>query len=506
MPKPSFCANEYFQRPDPCVLILFGATGDLTRRKLIPALFSLFIQNLLPQQFAIVAFARKPKTDDEFREDLLDAVREFAPALPAGGPEWERFIRNVYYHRSTLDDAEGYRTLKQRLAELDAVHATLGNRLFYLATPPDSFALIADQLAACGLNRPARDGACVRIVVEKPFGFDLASARELNTRLRMHFAEDQIYRIDHYLGKETVQNILVLRFANRLFELLWNHLYVDHVQITVAETLGMEGRGAYFDKAGVLRDMIQNHALQILTLIAMEPPVSLEADAIRDEKVKVLRSIRPFTPEYVAQSTVRAQYTAGEIAGMRVPGYLEEEGVPAGSTTETYAAIRLWVDNWRWAGVPFYVRSGKRLPERFTKVVIQLKDVPDVLFSRLACAEVEPNTLSICIQPNEGVEIRMSAKEPGPAMLVSPVRMHFDYAEAFGKTIPDAYERLLVNALLGDASLFARGDEVEAAWSLVTPILEAWAAGDPPLDHYPAGAAGPAGADALLSAEGRKWL
>ncbi len=506
MPKPSYCANEYFQRPDPCVLVLFGATGDLTRRKLIPALFSLFLQKLLPHQAAIVAFARKPKTDDEFREDLLDAVRAFAPSLPAGGPEWQNFIRNVYYHRSTLDDAAGYQALNQRLVELDARHGTNGNRLFYLAVPPDSFSVIADQLAACGMNKPVRDGACVRIVVEKPFGFDLASARELNRRLRMHFAEDQIYRIDHYLGKETVQNILVLRFANRLFELLWNHLYVDHVQITVAETLGMEGRGAYFDKAGVLRDMIQNHALQILTLIAMEPPVSLEADAIRDEKVKVLRSIRPFTPADVAQGTVRAQYTSAESDGKSVPGYLEEEGVPAGSTTETFAAVRLWVDNWRWAGVPFYVRSGKRLNDRFTKVVVQLREVPDVLFSRLACAEVEPNTLSICIQPNEGVEIRMSAKEPGPAMLVSPVRMHFDYAEAFGKAIPDAYERLLLNALLGDASLFARGDEVEAAWSLITPILETWATGEPPLETYPAGSRGPAGADALLGPAGRKWL
>lgn len=506
MAKPSFCANEYFQRPAPCVLVLFGATGDLTRRKLIPALFSLFVQKLLPQQAAIVAFARKPKNDEQFRSELQDAVREFAPALPAGGAEWNAFVRNVYYHRSTLDDPEGYRTLKVRLGELDAIHGTQGNRLFYLATPPDSFGLIASQLAACGLNQPSVDGACVRIVIEKPFGFDLASARELNARLRKYFTEEQIYRIDHYLGKETVQNILVLRFANRLFELLWNHLYVDHVQITVAETLGMEGRGAYFDKAGVLRDMIQNHALQILTLTAMEPPVSLDADAIRDEKVKVLRSIRPFSREDVAAGTVRAQYTSGEIAGVAVPGYLNEDGVPANSATETYAAVRLWVDNWRWAGVPFFVRSGKRLAQRFTKVVIQLKDVPDVLFSRLACAEVEPNTLSICIQPNEGVEIRMSAKEPGPAMLVSPVRMHFDYAEAFGKTIPDAYERLLLNALLGDASLFARGDEVEAAWALMTPILEAWGAGDPPLETYPAGSSGPAGADALLGSEGRKWL
>jgi glucose-6-phosphate 1-dehydrogenase len=339
-------------------------------------------------------------------------------------------------------------------------------------------------------------------VVEKPFGYDLESARNLNQVLRESFDEREIYRIDHYLGKETVQNILVLRFANRLFELLWNHLYIDNVQITVAETLGMEGRGAYFDEAGIIRDIIQNHALQILTLTAMEPPVDLQADAIRDEKVKVLRSIRPLKLEDVQNHAVRAQYNAGMSKGEAIPGYREEEGVPPDSGTETYAAMRFWVDNWRWAGIPFYVRAGKRLKERVTKIVLELREVPDVLFSRLACADVTPNLITIRIQPNEGVELLMSAKEPGPSMVVGPVRMHFSYSEAFGKTIPDAYERLLLNAMLGDASLFARDDEVETAWNIVAPLLESNRA---KTDSYAAGGWGPESADHLLREDHRRW-
>ncbi|MCS6775833.1 MAG: glucose-6-phosphate dehydrogenase [Chloroherpetonaceae bacterium] len=493
----------------PCAFVLFGATGDLTRRKIVPALFDLDLQGLLPDPFVIIAFARRDKDDTTFREDLRAAVREFAPQLPTDGPEWQEFARHVFYLRSNLDDPEGYRRLAQRLQELDRTFGLGGNRLFYLATPPDNFDEVITHLGVAGLNRPGSEQGWARLIIEKPFGYDLNSARQLNALLAPVFAEHQVYRIDHYLGKEAVQNILVLRFANQIFEPLWNQKYIDNVQITVAETLGMEGRGAYFEKSGITRDIVQNHALQVLTLVAMEPPVSLAADHVRDEKVKVLKSIRPFTLEDVAQKTVRGQYGPGFIEtpeGTRtVPGYREEQGVDPLSSTETFAAFRFDIQNWRWAGVPFYVQAGKRLPKRVTEVQIQFKAVPEVLFARLDCTGLRPNRLIIRIQPDEGAWIEIASKVPGPQLSIEMVRMDFRYGSTFNTPVRDAYQRLLLDAIRGDASLFARGDEVEAAWELLTPVLDAWQNLTCPIfPNYPAGTWGPPAVNSLLSG-GRVW-
>ncbi|NLH99799.1 MAG: glucose-6-phosphate dehydrogenase [Chthonomonadales bacterium] len=497
------------QRADgspPVALILFGATGDLTRRKLIPAIYSLYVQGLLPDRFRVVAVARSERSDEAYRKEAFDAVKSHATAVPVSVAAWDTFASNLRYVQSSLTSAEDLDGLSRCLADIRADLGTAPSCLFYFATPPGSFAPLAELLAASGIvRRPeqlaAEAGVWHRVIIEKPFGRDLSSARELNARLRAVLDESQIYRIDHYLGKETVQNILVLRFANRLFELLWNHLYVDHVQITVAETLGLEGRGRYFDHSGILRDMIQNHLLQILTLVAMEPPASLDADSIRDEKVKVLRSIRLPMPHEI----VRAQYGAGRIGADDVPAYADEDGIAPESRTDTYTAMRLYVDNWRWAGVPFYVRAGKRLARRLTQVVIELRPVPDILFSRLAHCELAPNRITLRIQPNEGVEITMGAKEPGAGIHVAPVRLRFTYESEFGKAIPDAYERLLLNAIAGDASLFARDDEVDAAWAIVTPLIELWDASEQKPATYAAGSWGPPEADALIAASDRRW-
>ena len=488
----------------PCAFVLFGATGDLTRRKIVPALFRLKLQGLLPDPFVIVAFARRDKNDDSFRAESREAVRAFAPHLPVDGAEWDEFASHIYYLRSTLDDSEGYDRLSNRLTELDAQYKIPGSRVFYLATPPENFSEIIHHLGEAGLNRPGSEEGWARLVVEKPFGYDLASAKALNAELKTYFSEDQIYRIDHYLGKETVQNILVLRFANQIFEPLWNGRYIDNVQITVAETLGVEGRGNYFEQSGITRDMVQNHAMQVMTLIAMEPPVALNADAIRDEKVKVLKSIRPFTPEDVAKWTVRGQYGAGlqEFGESReeVTGYRQEEGVDPRSDTETFVAFRFSIENWRWAGVPFYVQAGKRLPRRVTEVQIQFKAIPDILFARQNWSAIQPNRLVIRIQPDEGAYMEITSKAPGAQFKAQPVRMDFRYGASFDTPISDAYERLIYDTVRGDASLFARDDEVETAWALISPILSAWGSLSCPLfPNYAAGTWGPEAANRLLT-------
>jgi glucose-6-phosphate 1-dehydrogenase len=480
----------------PCVFVLFGATGDLTRRKLAPALYALHRNTLLPEEFAILAYARRDKDDTVFRDDLKAALTEFAPKMSTKGDDWKTFANRCFYLKGEFDSMEGFTHLKFQLDALDEERGVQHNRLFYLAIPPEQYEQVADNLGEAGLAKPASTKTWARIIVEKPFGYDLETSRHLNDALLKHFTEDQIYRIDHYLGKETVQNILVFRFANELFEPLWNHKYIDHVQITVAEQIGVEGRGNFFDQTGMTRDVLQNHALQILSLTAMEPPVSLDANAVRDEKVKAIRAIRPVLPEDVHDCTVRGQYA----------GYRTEPGVAEGSATETYVALKLFLDNWRWGGVPFYVRCGKAMPKRVTEVAVQFRAIPQVLFARTNRESVRPNVLVIRVQPDEGIHLQIGAKEPGPAMMLKPVNLDFNYQTAFENApIADAYERLLLDAIRGDASLFARGDEVEAAWKLLTPILTAWKERPSEVQPYFTKTWGPERAHALLETDGREW-
>ena len=489
--------------PEPCTLVIFGATGDLTRRKLIPALYNLAADGNLPSSLAVVCFARRDKTSEGFREELGEAVREHS-RRPVNDELWRRFAANIYYHQASFDDAAGYESLVRELDGLDARLGTRGNRLFYLASSPTEFDVILGNLRSSGLSR-AKPGSWSRIIVEKPFGTDLPSARRLNDAVAAAFPERDTFRIDHYLGKETAQNLLVLRFANTVFEALWNSRYVENVQITASERLGVESRAGYYENSGAMRDMVQNHLLQLLCLTAMEPPSDLGADAVRDEKVKVLRALRPLTGDAVAENVVRAQYTAGFIDGREVPAYRAEPGVAPDSTTETYVALRLHVDNWRWAGVPFFVRVGKRLPKSATEIAIQFRGTPPVLFNRESQLQ-DPNVLVVRIQPDEGISFRMAAKMPGALLRLEPVKMDFHYGTSFGKATPEAYERLLLDAMSGDATLFARRDEVEHAWEFVDGIRAAWADGDAPrLDFYPAGSWGPREADELLAQDGAVW-
>jgi glucose-6-phosphate 1-dehydrogenase len=480
----------------PCVFVLFGATGDLTRRKLAPALYALHKEHLLPEEFAVFAYARRDKNDVVFREDLKAAMTEFEPDVDITGADWQAFVEKCFYVRGEFDSVEGFHLLKEHLDQLDADRGVVHNRLFYLAIPPEQYEGVAGHLGEAGLARPSTPSSWARIIVEKPFGYDLETSEHLNDALLTHFTEDQIYRIDHYLGKETVQNILVFRFANEIFEPLWNHKYIDHVQITVAEKIGVEGRGNFFDLTGMTRDVLQNHALQILSLTAMEAPFSLDANAVRDEKVKAIKAIRPIAPEDVAEMSVRGQYA----------GYRSEEGVKPDSSTETYVGLKLFVDNLRWGGVPFYVRCGKAMPKRVTEVVVQFKAIPQVLFARTNRDTLRPNVLVIRIQPDEGIHLQIGAKEPGPAMVLKTVNLDFNYREEF-KNVPiaDAYERLLLDAIRGDASLFARGDEVEAAWKLLTPLLTAWKEQPGDIQPYFTGTWGPERAHHLLENDGRHW-
>ena len=493
------------QSSEPCVFVIFGATGDLTHRKLVPAVYNLCVDGDLPTPVKVIGFARRDKSNEEFRQDLEKLNRKVSRS---GHNEkvWQSFCQDIEYHRGEFQDQEDYEALAKRLDEL---HQTvgIGNRLFYIASAPGFFDDILIGLRQSGLNE-AKEGSWARVVVEKPFGTDLPSAQHLNTMVSQTFAEKDTYRIDHYLGKETAQNLMVIRFANTIFEALWNHHHIDCVQITCAEHLGMEGgRGGYYDTAGALRDMVQNHLLQLLSLVAMEPPTDLSADGVRDEKVKVIRSLRRFkSVKDVADNVIRAQYTAGSINGEDVVGYREEDRVNPDSQTESYVALRLFIDTWRWSGVPFYVRMGKRLPKKATEISIHFKRPPGVLFNRSASVDNQ-NVLVLRIQPDEGHSLRITSKVPGSALRLEPVKMDFRYSTSFGKRSPEAYERLLLDAMAGDATLFARRDEVEEAWRFVDDLENAWhnMHEAPPMTKYTAGSWGPEQADDLLSQDGRFW-
>jgi len=487
--------------PEPTVVVIFGASGDLTKRKLLPALFHLEQAGLLPEEFGILGVARRDLTAT-FADDMKEGILEFG-GVKADDDKRGAFMEKVNYHAMNFDDDAGYEKLKQHLDEYDKKHGVKGNRLFYLAVAPEYFSDILHRLGRHGLAKP--EHGQVRVIIEKPFGQDLESAKELNAEVNQVLDENQIFRIDHYLGKETVQNILVFRFANGIFEPIWNRNYIDHVQITAAESIGIEGRGPFYEKAGALRDVIQNHMMELLSFICMEPPVSFEADAVRHEKVKVWQAIKPVE----ILNTVRGQYGPGEVNGKQVKGYREEERVAPDSQTETFAAMKLEIENWRWAGVPIYLRAGKRLAKRATEVTIQFKQPPMLLFrgaSSGPCEEIQPNLIKMRIQPDEGISLRFGAKVPSPDMTVCPVDMNFEYAGAFGTSSANGYERLLLDAMLGDATLFAHRDGVEATWALFTPVLEAWAAKKPQgFPNYASGSWGPQCADDLIAKDGRRW-
>ncbi|KAF0181487.1 MAG: glucose-6-phosphate 1-dehydrogenase [Limisphaerales bacterium] len=488
----------------PCTIVIFGASGDLTIRKLIPALYHLAVEKALPSPVRIIGFARREKDDASWREELKAGVAQFSRSKSVDEKVWAEFAANVSYCQGDLTDPAAYTRLAEKLASF-GVPELKKNLLFYLAISPSQFGAVVEQL--CGANLLKRDeppGEWQRVVVEKPFGTDLPSALKLNNELTRFAHEKQIFRIDHYLGKETVQNILMFRFSNAIFEQLWNRTSVDHVQITVSEKVGVGGRGGYYEESGAMRDMVQNHLLQVLSLIAMEPPVSLEAEAVRDEKVKLLKSIRPVRD--VSKQVVRGQYFAGMVDGKLRNGYRQEEKVKTDSNVETYLALKLFIDNWRWSGVPFFLRTGKSMPLSASEVRIQFRPTPNVLFAAKCGLKLDPNAITLRLQPNEGITLRFNGKVPGASLQVRPVRMHFSYDSEFGAYTPEAYERLLLEAIAGDATLFIRRDEVETAWGIVDPIRTGWA--DKPLtnrEFYSAGTWGPVAAEDLLAPTGHVW-
>jgi len=498
-------ANETSEQhtSPPCVLVIFGAAGDLTKRKLIPSLYHLKKSNLLPDSFAVIGVARAEMNDEEFRRRLSDDIRKFTDEVDP--TLWQWLEERLYYLSGDFDDEQTYVRLKERLRKVDAERNTAGNYFFYLATAPDYFAPVVQRLGSAGLARE-EDNHWRRFVIEKPFGRDLDSARKLNRELQQILNETQIYRIDHYLGKETVQNILVFRFGNGIFEPIWNRRYIDHVQITNAETVGVEQRGGYFDSAGTLRDMVPNHVMQLLSLTAMEAPASLNADAVRNEQAKVLRAVQPLDPDDVLERSVRGQYGEGVLGDEKVPGYRVEPGVAPSSKTETYAALRLNIDNWRWAGVPFYIRTGKRMAKRHTEITIQFRQTPTELFRNAALHQMQNNQLVIQIQPVEAISLSFGAKVPGAILRVGSVDMSFEYSKYFGTDSYTGYEVLIYDCMIGDATLFQRADMVEAGWKIVDPVLDVWKALPPrKFPNYAAGTWGPKEADDLLELDGREW-
>lgn len=501
-----YCVEK---QSDPCAIIIFGASGDLTHRKIIPSLWSLFKKKLLPESFFVAGCSRTEMTDEAFRKKAHRAL-EVKPDTK-GGVEPEHFLRHLYYISGDYGSAELYRSLDKRLSALEKKHSTSGNRIFYLATPPQLFTVIVKGLSEERLiSEDKQKSSSIRVIFEKPFGYDLESARRLNADLQNYLNEPQIYRIDHYLGKETVQNIMMLRFANTVFEPVWNRQYIDNIQITAAESVGVEHRTGYYEQAGCLRDMFQNHMLQMLALVAMEPAISFDADRVRDEKVKILRTIRPFSLDNLGNEIVRGQYVSGEIDGKPVPGYGEEENVAPGSFTETFVAAKFLIDNWRWKGVPFYLRSGKRMARKVTEIAVTFKHVPHSLFAPFSPELLPANVLVLNIQPEDGFSLNIQAKHPGPKLCMSTLSMDFRYHEAFGFEMPDAYERLILDCMQGDQTLFIRSDALEVTWSLFTPVLEAWQndeknkeAGE--LHTYSAGSWGPEASYSLIEQDGRKW-
>jgi glucose-6-phosphate 1-dehydrogenase len=492
-----------FERRVPeCIMVIFGANGDLTKRKLMPALYRLAYDRRLAAGFAVIGISRTPLTDDAFREKMLEAVKEFSEDTQFDEDVWRAFANGLFYVPGDIGDQDLYQRLAQKLGELETSRHTGGNALFYLSIQPSQYAAAAEGIGKAGMNTGS---GWRRLIVEKPFGHDLASARELANRLHSVFEESEIYRIDHYLGKETVQNILAFRFGNGIFEPLWNRRYVNHVQITAAESIGVEGRGAYYQEVGALADMIQNHLLQVMATIAMEPSASFRADSVRDERSKLLRSIKPMTPEQIRCNTVAGQYGPARIGGNDVPGFRQEPGVKPDAQTDTYAAVTFFVENWRWAGVPFYVRTGKRLPKRVTEIAIQFNQAPLAIFGNNGDDDYAPNLLIVRIQPDEGISLKFLSKRPGAGMKLRPVSMDFNYGSSFGERSPSAYETLLLDAIIGDATLYTRQDMVEASWMAIEPIQHVWRETKFEFPNYPAGSWGPAAADEMLARRGHVW-